>query len=151
MTAVVVDLAAARAHRAEQAAGREAAKADAIAKAHPQARACSLASLEQVPPPEPFIEEPLDAEPEEPEPIRWRTSTRGNPWAVVGDLHIVVFPDRGNPDQWLVRVQRGEGRGRYVKHLWPSAEAAQQSIERVLKDAAAKSARPIQLFDARGP
>src|SRR5262245_12251479 len=107
MTAQVIDLAAARAHRVEQAAVREAAKADAIAKAQPQARACSLASLEPLP--EPCGEEPRDARPKEPEPIKWRVSAAGNPWAMVGDLHIFIFPDRGDTAQWLVRVQRGEG------------------------------------------
>src|SRR5262249_17423704 len=118
------------------AAAREAAKADAIAKAQPQARACSLAPLERVALPEPFVEEPIATEPE---PIVWRTSARGNPWTLVGDLHIVVFPDRGDTEQWLVRVQRDEGRGRYIKHVWPSAEAAQEAIERALRRGAAKS------------
>jgi len=53
---------------------------------------------------------------------------------MVGDLHIVVFPDGGDDTQWLVRVQRGAGRGRYVKHVWPSAEEAKRSIEQVLSD-----------------
>jgi len=68
------------------------------------------------------------------EEIVWRTSARGNPWTMVGDLHIVVFPDGGDDTQWLVRVQRGAGRGRYVKHVWPSAEEAKRSIEQVLSD-----------------
>jgi hypothetical protein len=95
--------------------------------------------LEPVPTPEPFVEEPADVEPEEPEPIRWRTSSRGNPWSTVNDLHIVVFPDRGDDAQWLVRVQHGEGRGRYLKHVWPSAEAAQEAIERALRGRTAKT------------
>ena len=48
MTTNVIDLAAVRSRRAEQAAAREAVKADAIAKAQPQARACSHAPLEPV-------------------------------------------------------------------------------------------------------
>ena len=130
MTATVLDLTAFRARRAEKGAAREAAKADGIAKAQPQAHACSLAPLEPIA--SPAVEEPTASE-EEPEPIRWRTSARGNPWAEVGDLHIVVFPDRGDPDQWLVRVQRGERPGRYVKHVWPAAEAAKEAVERALR------------------
>ena len=41
---------------------------------------------------------------------------------------------RDDDTQWLVRVQRGAGRGRYVKHVWPSAEEAKRSIEQVLSD-----------------
>ena len=64
MTATVIDLAAARARRAEEAAAREAAKAAAIAKAQPQARACSLAPLEPVGQPAAFVEKPADVESE---------------------------------------------------------------------------------------
>jgi hypothetical protein len=135
MTAIVLDLTAFRARRAAEVAARAAAKADAIARAQPQARACSLAPLEPVSQPEETIDAesdvtkppPLD---EEPEPIVWRTSARGNPWTQIGDLHIVVFADRGDDTQWLIRVQRGDGRGRYLRGVWSSAEAAQQAVER---------------------
>ena len=127
---VAFGFAAFRTRRAEQAAAREAAKADAMARAQPQALACSFPVLEPVGAPEPFVEEPIAAKPVEPEPIKWRTSARGNPWAMVGDLHIVIFPD--NNDQWCARVQRGEGRGRYLTHTWASAEEAQAAIERAI-------------------
>jgi hypothetical protein len=136
MTATILDLTAFRARRAEQATAREAAKADAIARAQPQALACSLALLEPVASSEPVIVPRATAEPE---PIRWRTSARGNPWAMVGDLHVVIFPDRGDTDQWCVRIQRGDGRGRYLKHVWPSAEDAQQAVERALQGGTSKS------------
>jgi hypothetical protein len=132
MTADVIDLSAFRSRRSEQAAAREAAKADAIAKAQPQARACSLAPLEPTGYEEPIEIRPFSPpkpEPEEPEPIKWRTSAAGNPWAQVGDLHIVVFPDRGDDTRWLVRMQRGQGAGRYVKDVFPSAEAAKTVME----------------------
>jgi hypothetical protein len=58
MTAEIIDLTAFRSRRAEQAAAREAAKAEAIAKAQPQARACSLAPLEPVGATEPEPEIP---------------------------------------------------------------------------------------------
>jgi hypothetical protein len=94
----------------------------------------SLTARRRHPAPPPELVPPAD----EPEPMVWRTSARGNPWTLIGDLHIVVFPDRGDDTQWLVRVQRGERRGRYIKHVWPSAEAAQEAIERALRDGTAK-------------
>ena len=132
MTATILDLAAFRARRAEKAAAREAAFADCVAKAQPQAIASSLAPLEPVGLPEPdagppSAVEPAAVEPDEPEPIRWRTSARGNPWTTVGEMHIVIFPNPDDPDRWCARVQHGTKRGRYLQHVWPSAEDAQEA------------------------
>jgi hypothetical protein len=127
MTADVINLAAFRARRAEKAAAREAAFAECIAKAQPQAVASSRAPLEPVGA-EPFVEPPA-AEPEEPEPLVWRTSSRGNFWTRIGRAHIVIFPSRLAERQWCLRLEY-DGRGaRFLKQTWPSAEEGQRWVE----------------------
>jgi hypothetical protein len=88
MTATVIDLAAARARRAEEAAAREAAKAAAIAKAQPQpepARSNRWGSLRRSSKSLPTWS---------PSRSKWRVSARGNPWTRIGPAHIVVFASR---------------------------------------------------------
>jgi hypothetical protein len=126
MTPQVIDLAAARTRRAEEAAARGAAKAAAIAKAQPQARACSLAPLEPVGQPAAFVEKPADVESE---PIRWKISARGNPWTRIGRAHIVIFPSRQTEGEWCVRVAYDDHAGRFLKRTWPSAEDTKQWVE----------------------
>jgi hypothetical protein len=131
MTAVVVDLAAVRARRAEEAVAREAAKAAAIARAQLQARASSLAPPEPVAP-EPFVEEPIVAEPEEPEPLEeivCRTREAGYPWTRVGRAHIVIFPSGRTEGEWCLRLQYDAGPGRFLRQTWSSAAEAQRWVE----------------------
>jgi hypothetical protein len=70
MTADVIDLATVRARRFARAAERATAKAATIAKAQPQARACSLAPLEPVADEESWDLEVRPWEPEKPEPLQ---------------------------------------------------------------------------------
>ena len=60
-------------------------------------------------------------------------------------MRIVIFPDRGDTDQCLVRVQRGERPGHYLKHVWPSAEAAQEAVERAVAKLPAGKAALLHL------
>jgi hypothetical protein len=132
MTTNVIDLAAVRSRRAEQAAAREAVKADAIAKAQPQARACSHAPLEPVglmeaPVPVPELTELRDEEPLE--EIGWRSSAHGNPWTRIGRAHIVIFPSRRGEGGRCLRLQYDNPSGRFLKRTWPSAEEAKAWVE----------------------
>jgi hypothetical protein len=103
MTAEVIDLAAARARRAE----RVASKAAAAAKAQPQARPTDVVS--EVPRLEKAAElarlEKLLADPE---------------------------PERADPHTWCVHVRRGGAPGRFLKRTWGSLEAAQMWVEKAV-------------------
>jgi hypothetical protein len=145
MTADIVDLSAARARRAEQAAAN-ASEADPLiylVEYHLRGQdrwepalvweprfskvGAALAEVLEVPESEltwRFYDPP--------KPIRWRASAKGNFWTKVGLWHIVIYPDRGDTDRWCARLQYGS-RVIYSKHAWPSAEEAQYVMELTMR------------------
>jgi hypothetical protein len=75
-------------------------------RAQPQARASSLAPLEPVVP-QPVVEPPADPEPEEPERSNGGLARARQPLGHGRRPAYRDLSDRGDTDQWHVRVQRG--------------------------------------------
>jgi hypothetical protein len=68
-----------------------------------------------------------------PEPIEWRKSARGNLWACVDGMHIVIWRSTRNKREWSARITRGKF-GSFQPIVGGSQKAAAAWAERVMRD-----------------
>lgn len=143
----VICLATERARRADQAACRAANLADCIHRAQPRAVASSLAALEPA-----LWELPIPADPAaSTPPIRWRTSSAGNPWCLVGMTKFVIFPSKYRDGEFCMRVDECGKPGFFAKRTWQSTEEAREWVEGYARDSVAtpQPSRELSLRSGR--